>query len=144
MFPSFGTAFRGCKDTLHISQRDLQMPCAVETDSSANTVSYCCGHCFVFLQSSLLRRGRRMPCTLYRPKVYLSEVYLTRAHGPQGVPYEGARCILRGARIVETCLGKSLIQLFSLCSYHDCMKVFAVFAQRFAWFLRRIFARYFF
>ena len=50
-----------------------------------------------FLQSSLLCTGRRMhcegaTCTAQRC------MYLTRAQGPEGVPFKGARCILRGCK----------------------------------------------
>ena len=40
----FALLLVGCKGNLHISQHDLQVPFAVETDSSANTVSDCCSH----------------------------------------------------------------------------------------------------
>ena len=82
---------------------------------------------FVFLQSSLLARGRRMPCegarcTAQRCTLLRCILQKRKRTKVEGVSSEGARS-------VATCLGNTLIQLFSRVIVRG---FFAMLAPRFS------------
>ena len=61
---------------------------------------------------------------MYRTKVYLAKVYLTKAKA-----YKGGRCIFRGCKECRNMFGEYLDKIIFTS---DCLRVFAVVAPRFS------------